>query len=68
MGDLERTGASRTRWCSVYPRAPVHRVAAANVPANEWVPGVTEDAGYEITQHASTKPAFLGTRPQQKRH
>ena len=24
----------------------MHQVAAADVPANEWVPGVTEDAEY----------------------
>ena len=35
MGDLERTGASGTRWCAVYARATVHQVAVANVPANE---------------------------------
>ena len=46
--DLEKMSASCTKRCSVYPNAPVHQVAAANVLANGCVRGVTEDAGYEI--------------------
>ena len=48
MDDLKRTGASRTRWCSGYPRAPVQRVAAASVRMERDALRVTEDAGYEI--------------------
>ena len=44
MGDGKRTDGSGTRWCVGCPRATVHQVTAANVPATEYVPGVTEKA------------------------
>ena len=48
MGDLERTDSSRTRWCSVYRRAPVQRVAAASVCMERDGLRVTEDSGYQV--------------------
>ena len=55
MGDRERTDRSGTRWCEVYSRTTVHQVAVANVLANEWVPGETENVWYST--EGSRKPA-----------
>ena len=55
MGDPGRTGGSGTRWRAVYSRATVHQVTVANVSANEYVPGVTKNAGYSTD--ASRKSA-----------
>ena len=51
----ERTDGSGTRWCAVYSRSTVQQVAMANIPASEYVPGVTEIAGY--SSDASRKSA-----------
>ena len=54
MGDRERTNGSGKRWYAGYPRATVHQVAVEKVPANEYVPEVTENAGYSM--NVSRKP------------
>ena len=54
MSGREPTDGSGTKWCLGYPRVRVHQVAVANVTAKEYVPGVTEHAGYST--NASRKP------------
>ena len=58
MEDLERTGSGQTRWDSVYPRAPVHKVAAASVPANEMSFSGNEGSGVSSSRGASRKLEF----------
>ena len=56
MGDRERMDKSDTRWCAGYPRGTVHPVTWGNVPANEYIPGVTEIAGHSTNASLPTVP------------
>ena len=58
MGDLERFGSGGTRWDPVYPRAPVHQVAAASVPANDTSFSPTEGPGVPSNHRTFGKQNF----------
>ena len=66
MGDRQRTDGSGARWCAGYPRATVHQVTAANVPANEYVPEITENG--RARDHLQTIERLISINEKKQKH